>query len=129
VPDKMSALAKDKVISAWNIQDVDKVLAVYTEDLVYIDPNTHGEINSRQAMRRYLTKLFAAWEMHWTLRTIYALKDINGAAVRWHATFKKAGGKETVEAEGMDLVIFEGNRIKRNEVYFDRAALASLLVQ
>ncbi|MGA2368931.1 MAG: nuclear transport factor 2 family protein, partial [Dehalococcoidia bacterium] len=63
------------------------------------------------------------------LRTIYALKDINGAAVRWHATFKKAGGKETVEAEGMDLVIFEGNRIKRNEVYFDRAALASLLVQ
>jgi ketosteroid isomerase-like protein len=125
----MSALAKDKFISAWNTQDVDKVLAVYTEDLVYIDPNTHGEINNRQAMRRYLTKLFAAWEMHWTLRTIYAFKDINGATVRWHATFKKTGGKETVEAEGMDLVIFEGNRIKRNEVYFDRAALASLLVQ
>ena len=29
--------------------------------------------------------------------------------------------------EGMDLVVLEGERLKRNEVYFDRAALASLV--
>jgi hypothetical protein len=27
----------------------------------------------------------------------------------------------------MDLVVLDGERVKRNEVYFDRAALASLL--
>ena len=32
-----------------------------------------------------------------------------------------------VEADGMDLVLMEGDLIKRNEVYFDRAALASLI--
>ena len=31
-----------------------------------------------------------------------------------------------VEADGMDIVLLEGDRIKRNEVYFDRAVLAPL---
>lgn len=30
-------------------------------------------------------------------------------------------------ADGMDLVVIDGDRIKRNEVYFDRAVLAPLL--
>jgi hypothetical protein len=28
----------------------------------------------------------------------------------------------------MDLVVMEGDKVKRNEVYFDRAVLAELLV-
>jgi ketosteroid isomerase-like protein len=115
------------VISAWNTQDVETVLACYTEDLVYIDPNTRGAINGRQTMRRYLTKLFSVWEMHWSTRSVHPLKDMNGAAVRWHATLKTPGGKEVVEVDGMDLVIYEGDRIKRNEVYFDRTPLMPLL--
>ena len=115
------------VMSAWNEQDVEAVLACYTEDLVYVDPNTHGAIYSPQAMRRYLTKLFSVWEMHWSTRSIHPLKDMNGETVRWHATFKRSGRKDTVEVDGMDLVIYEGDRIKRNEVYFDRTLLMPLM--
>jgi hypothetical protein len=32
-----------------------------------------------------------------------------------------------VEADGMDLVLMDGELVKRNEVYFDRAVLAPLL--
>ena len=32
------------LLAAWNSQDVDQVLARYTEDVVYVDPNTHGEV-------------------------------------------------------------------------------------
>ena len=32
-----------------------------------------------------------------------------------------------LEVDGMDLVLIENGRVKRNEVYFDRAALAPLM--
>ena len=32
----------DIILSAWNEQDVEKVISCYTEDCVYLDPNTRG---------------------------------------------------------------------------------------
>ena len=48
----------------------------------------------------------------------------NGRAVLWHVTFQKPEGGQIVEADGMDLVLLDGDRIARNEVYFDRAVFA-----
>lgn len=53
----------EQFLDAWNTQDVEKVVACYSDDLIYKDPNTRGEITSLDAMRRYLTKLFFAWNM------------------------------------------------------------------
>lgn len=58
---------------------------------------------------------------------VASFQDGSGCAAMWHATFQKPEGGETVEADGMDLVIVEDGLVKRNEVYFDRAVLASLL--
>jgi ketosteroid isomerase-like protein len=117
----------ERFLGAWSSQSVEAVLACYTDDLVYVDPNTRGAVEGADAMRRYLTKLFGAWEMHWWLREGLPLLDEEGAAVLWRASFQRANGEQTVEVDGMDLVLMEGGRIKRNEVYFDRAALAPLL--
>ena len=116
-------------MDAWNRQDVEKVAGCYAEDLAYIDPNTRGEIATQQALRRYLTKLFSLWKMHWSVRDIHVFKDIDGAGARWHATFQVAAGGKVVETDGMDFILFEGDKIKRNEVYFDRTALAALLIK
>jgi ketosteroid isomerase-like protein len=115
------------LFDGWNRQDVEAVVARYTDDLVYVDPNTRGAVEGADAMRRYLGKLFGRWEMHWSLRELFPLADADGAAALWHASFKKPGGGQTVEADGMDLVLLDGNRVKRNEVYFDRAVLAPLV--
>jgi len=123
---QLKAFAED-FLSAWNTQDVERVVACYSEDLVYRDPNTRGEVRGADAFRRYLKKLFAGWTMTWALREGFPFSETNGAAVLWHATFKKPGGSLVVEADGMDLVAMKGNRILRNEVYFDRAVLAPLL--
>lgn len=117
----------ERILSTWNAQDVEKVVGCYTDDLVYVDPNTRGAVQGADAMRRYLRKLFSAWQMHWTLREAYPLENLEGAAVLWHASFRKPGREETVEADGMDLVILRDDRIARNEVYFDRAVLAPLM--
>ena len=113
-----------RFLAAWTSQDVDAVLATYTEDLVYRDPNTRGEIRGANAMRRYLTRLFGAWEMTWSLREAHVSAEGTGA-VLWHATFRPRGGGAPVEADGMDLVQVRGGRVARNEVQFDRTLLGA----
>jgi hypothetical protein len=53
-----------RFLDAWNAQDVERVTACYTEDVRYRDPNTRGHVEGREALRRYLRKLFAAWQMY-----------------------------------------------------------------
>ena len=116
-----------RFLEAWNSQDVERVVACYTEDVRYRDPNTRGYVEGRDAMRRYLRKLFAAWQMTWARRELFELAGRSGVAFLWHATFRRPGGAEMVEADGMDLVVLRGDQLVRNEVYFDRAVLAPLM--
>ena len=124
--DTMLALA-DRFLSAWNTQEVVRVLSCYTADVDYRDPNTRGSVHGGEALQRYLTKLFAGWKMHWSLREAYLFEDGGGCAVLWHATFQRPGGETTIGINGMDLVEVRGDQIARNEVCFDRSQLAPLL--
>lgn len=117
----------ERFLAAWTAQDVERVLDCYTDDLRYRDPNTRGEVQGREGMRRYLTKLFAAWQMTWARREVFDLEDGAGVAFLWRATFRRPTGQLVVEADGMDLALLCGDRLARNDVYFDRAVLAPLL--
>ena len=124
--DELHAISKP-LIEAWNDQDVERVVACYTDDLIYVDPNTRGAVEGPDAFSRYLTKLFSRWQMRWSVKETFPLADTDGAAGLWRASFRVPGGEESVEVDGMDLVLIEDGRLKRNEVYFDRAALAPLM--
>jgi ketosteroid isomerase-like protein len=117
----------EQFLAAWNTQEVERVLDCYTEDVEYLDPNTRGPVRGAEAMRRYLGKLFGRWQMHWSLSEAHLFAGGGGCAVLWRATFTLPGGGETVEIRGMDRVEVRGDRIARNEVYFDRTRLAPLL--
>ena len=116
-----------QILDAWNTHDVERVVACYTPDCLYRDPGTRGYVEGADALRRYLTKMFASWRMHWSAREAFPLAEPEGAAFLWRATLGPIGGATAVEVEGMDLAVLDGERLKRNEVYFDRAVLASLL--
>ncbi len=113
--------------AAWNRQDVDEVLRLYTDDVVYRDPTTRGPVRGAEALRRYLTKLFAAWNMSWRLEELLPFEGRDGAAVRWSATIAPRGVEPGVPVAGLDLVFLDGDRVARNEVFFDRSLLAPLL--
>jgi hypothetical protein len=98
-----------------------------TDDAIYRDPNTRGAVEGAEGLRRYLRKLFSRWQMHWSMREGFPLHRSDGATVLWHAAFRLPGGAASVETDGIDLVIVEGERIRRNDVYFDRAVLAPLI--
>lgn len=112
--------------AAWNAQDVEAVLDCYTDDVLYLDPNTRGYVQGREALRRYLTKLFDRWDMTWEGTEVFPLEGVDGSAARWRATLSPKGSDASVTVEGVDLVILEGDRMKRDEVYFDRAVLADV---
>lgn len=114
-----------RFLDAWNAQDVERVLSCYTDDVRYRDPNTRGDVVGRDALRRYLQKLFANWQMTWARREVFPLAaPADGVAFLWRATFRKPAGDRVVEADGMDLAVLRGDLLARNEVYFDRAVLA-----
>jgi steroid delta-isomerase-like uncharacterized protein len=119
--------ARDRLVAdflaAWNSQDVERVLDCYTEDVRYRDPNTRGEVVGRDALRRYLSRLFAEWRMNWQSRETFAFTGADGAAFLWRATLRRADSDHAFEVEGMDLAVLDGGRVARNEVYFDRSAL------
>ena len=112
-----------RVLAAWNRQDVDEVASCYTKGCVYQDPNTRGPVVGQEALRRYLTRLFAAWKMQWSLREFFPFADGTGGAFLWHAQLTPAAGGKTAEIDGMDLVVLRGELLARNEVYFDRMVL------
>jgi hypothetical protein len=119
----------DHVLSTWSGQDVEQVLGCYTDDLVYLDPNTRGPVVGRDAMRAYLTKLFSRWTMTWKRDgdEVFPLEGTDGVAIRWVGTLAPASESRSVDIAGIDLVILEGELIARNEVYFDRSPLAALM--
>lgn len=113
----------ERFLSAWNSQDVETVLACYTDDCIYLDPNTRGPVSGHEALRKYLGRLFQQWKMHWALRELFLFDDLDGGAFLWRAELTPAMGGKTVELDGMDLVIVRAEKLSRNEVYFDRTAL------
>jgi len=113
----------ERVLSAWNDQDVEIVLSCYTEDCIYQDPNTRGPVKGHEAFGRYLGKLFEQWKMHWSLREFFLFGEENGGAFLWKAELTPVSGGKTFQINGMDLVMLRGGRLCRNEVYFDRMAL------
>jgi ketosteroid isomerase-like protein len=112
-------------LAAWNSQNVDRVVACYTEDCIYRDPSTRGPVVGHEAMRHYLTKLFKNWKMDWALREYVPFSDASGGALLWSAMIAPVSGGPAKDIEGMDLVILREGKLARNEVYFDRAALLS----
>lgn len=117
----------ERLLESWNTQNVERVVDCYTANVRYRDPNTRGLVEGSDAMRAYLTTLFDRWQMHWALREAFPLLDAEGAAVLWCARLRPHAGDTEVEIDGMDLAIVEGDRLSRNDVYFDRAALAPLV--
>ena len=81
-----------RVLDPWNSHDVDRVVACYTPDLVYLDPGTRGPVRGAEAFRRYLTRMFGSWRMHWAAREVFPLAGTDGSAVLWRATLTPAGG-------------------------------------
>jgi len=102
-------------LQAWSDKDVERLVAYYSPDAVYRDPQVPNGLQGRDALRDYLTQLFAA-----TPPMVYEPDEVwetqSGWCGRWVCAMDGPDGSRTW-LRGFDLVVLEGDEIALNEVY------------
>jgi steroid delta-isomerase-like uncharacterized protein len=125
-----------RTVDAWNSHDPDRVLDVYTEDVVIEDPFAPGgRIQGRAKLRRmFLSQWRAAPDLTFELLdTVYLSVDGTKVAVPWRVKgtatgpldppgFAPTGG--SIEIVGVDLVEFRNGKVCHVRSIADTMGLA-----
>lgn len=101
-------------LKAWTDKNVDTLLAIYADDIVFRGPDVPDGVVGAAALGDYLRAQFAA-----TPPISYAEDEIwpipGGFCARWYARMHLPAGDKILR--GFDLVQLAGDRIALNEVY------------
>src|SRR4051812_24338037 len=102
-------------LQAWSDKDVERLLGFYAPDCHYVDQQTPHGIVGHEALRDYLTGLFAATPpMRYDPEEIWPTPT--GFCGRWYCVVG-ADPKAAPALRGFDLVVMQGDVIGLNEVY------------
>jgi steroid delta-isomerase-like uncharacterized protein len=107
---------------AWNNHDAAAIVALFTQDGLYSDPNVPAGIGGSD-LARYTGGLFTRIpDSTFEIVTIGQTDDIN-VVVQWH--MGGAGGK--INLPGADFIQVQGNQIRRVRGYFDTNTMSRQL--
>ena len=102
--------------AGWNTQDLDAIIATYTDDVVFQN-HTAGEepIEGVEAVRAHLAGIFERWpDMRFTSRRLYVSDDF--CTSEWTARATGRDGK-VIEWDGVDVLPLRDGLIARKDVY------------
>ena len=106
----------------WSTLEPEVVLPYYDEEVYFWEPAVGKGIRGSKAFKEYLVKIRARFsQANWELKELFPIEG--GFVFSWEArlTQAKTGAEEGVH--GLELVMFRGEKIVRNEVYYDRTPL------
>lgn len=111
----------ERWLPAWTGNNPELLASFYSEDAVYLDPAIPEGVAGRPALLAHFRKLLA-YNPDWVWTQIEGIPMEGGFLNKWRATIPV--GTSTLEIVGVCLVQLDAEgRIRRNEVYFDRARL------
>ena len=108
-------------LAAWTGNRPEDLRKFYTEDAFYRDPAMPNGISGAELLP-YFKKLLAR-NPNWKWDVVEIFPFENGCCLKWKANIPI--GNEMIQEIGLDIVEFKGEKISRNEVYFDRTAFFS----
>lgn len=114
----------DAQFDAWNRGDLDAAIATCADNVVYSDPNI--DLVGAAALREHLGTVFSRYQLHLVADDMFPLDAADGTdglMVCWRGTFTPVAGGPPAEVRGIDLILFEGDLMVRNDVRFDRLPL------
>lgn len=102
-------------LKAWSDKDVEALLGFYAPDCRYVDQQVPQGLEGHEALRAYLTGLFAATPpMRYDPDEVWPTAE--GFCGRWYCVMGD-DPKAAPALRGFDLVVLDGDRITLNEVY------------
>ncbi len=107
----------DAWLSAWTCDRPDELLQYYTADALYIDPAHPGGLRGHEQIAPYFHKLLSR-NPDWRWEAVEIFATDAGFTLKWRAIIPVRD--QSLTLYGLDIVAVAGDKISRNEVYFDR---------
>lgn len=104
--------------NAFFARDVDALIALVTPDFVFENVTGGERVHGIDEVRRHVSAIFARWpDLRFTERDEGLMSGEDHVVAEWtaHATHPDTG--ESIEWDGMDLLLVRDGRIYRNAVY------------
>jgi len=111
-------------LNSWTGNNPEKLIPFHSKTAYYQDPANPKGLKGHDKIFPYFKKLLAA-NPKWIWRLTEAYPTEKGFILKWRAMIPIKS--EEITIYGMDILELEGDKIIRNEVYFDRTELISLL--
>ena len=110
-------LFADRWLASWTGNRPDVLIDFYSQNAFYLDPAKPNGLSGRENILTYFKKLLQKnpnWK--WAREEIFLTEK--GFTLKWKAEIPIAN--ENLILCGLDIVEMTGDKISRNEVYFDR---------
>ncbi len=98
---------------------VEKLLTFYTDDAVYEDPNVPQGVKGQAEVGGFLKLLLGKYP-DWKFEIVSVYPTPKGFILQYLGTVPQAGGKTIKNFRGIDVIEFEGNKISKQQGYYDR---------
>jgi hypothetical protein len=107
----------DNWLSAWTGNKPQRLIKFYTDDVFYLDPANQDGIKGKVNLETYFTKLLSK-NANWKWRVMEVFPTAKGFTLKWEAIIPVLD--KTFLIYGVDIVEMRGDKICRDEIYFDR---------
>ncbi len=129
--DKDIIAATKRCYDAWETGNAAAIVDSYTDDVVYSDMKAVGRIIGGENLRRYITRFVQRYDIKFRVTEEHRLKDVDGLATIWEAAIRPrdAEGRimtQLVMTRGFDIVMVRGDKVSRDEAYWDHTAIERL---
>lgn len=118
-----------KELEALNRQDVEGVMAFYTEDIVFEDVSLPEPLKGAEAMREFMKGMYASFpDLHVELRSLFGEERIVAAEYDLIGTHKgELDGNpptgKTFRIRALSVYEYDGRLFTRETFYWDSASM------
>ena len=106
-------------------EDVELLVEIHTEDCEVGNVSVSGTFRGHEGLREFWTSYRSTFgEMKSEFRNVFATED--GAALEW--TTEGTSNDDAVSYDGVSILEFEGDKVRRFMAYFDTRRLTHQVV-
>jgi steroid delta-isomerase-like uncharacterized protein len=103
--------------AAWNTKDADKLAAFFAPGATYYEPDLPGVTDGDKGIREAAQKTWSDWPEA-TFELVSMTVEEPRVVVEWRSTATHRSGK-VLRLEGIDVLEWDGDKIKSARVYYD----------